>query len=189
MQLFVVSLFGGDYATATLSSWAFTILPLVNRETALSFYLSWNFMTSYIIYLRTYYLKRINMKSIACFLMLSFRSLTQCWKKWYFSFFNLTLHAMSFVITSLVASLARISWNWRHHNQYSFCFVFCFFYMTLKIHKISREEGCHFWFLSTTSTHFEHLPISRTVTADSSPLHIPSDRIRKGNLWFPRANC
>ena len=105
-----------------------------------------------------------------------------------FSFFNLILLAMSFAITFLVASLARISWNWRHHNNV-FCCCCCFFHMTLTIHRTSLEEECHFWFLSTTSTHFEHLPISRTVTAESSPLHIASGRIRKGNLWFPNANC
>ena len=33
-----------------------------------------------------------------------------------------------------------------------------------------------------------HLDISRTITAESSPLHIASSRTRTGNLWFPSAS-
>ena len=128
MQFFVVSLFSGDYVTATLSRWAFTILFLVNRQTASGFYLSWNFMTPYIIYLRTYYLKRFNMKSIACFWFIIPWPHPVSKKNDNFSFFKLILLAMSFVITFLVASLAKISWNWRHHNQSIFFFFFCFFF-------------------------------------------------------------
>ena len=34
----------------------------------------------------------------------------------------------------------------------------------------------------------EHLRISRAITAESSPLHIASDRTRNGNLWFLSAS-
>ena len=33
-----------------------------------------------------------------------------------------------------------------------------------------------------------HLDISRTITAESSPLHIASCRTRTGSLWFPSAS-
>ena len=33
-----------------------------------------------------------------------------------------------------------------------------------------------------------HLDISRTITAESSPLHIAGSRTRTGNLWFPSAS-
>ena len=33
-----------------------------------------------------------------------------------------------------------------------------------------------------------HLDISWAITAESSPLHIGSSRIRTGNLWFPSAS-
>ena len=33
-----------------------------------------------------------------------------------------------------------------------------------------------------------HLDISRAITAESSPLHIASNRTRTGNLWFPSAS-
>ena len=32
----------------------------------------------------------------------------------------------------------------------------------------------------------KHLDISRAITAESSTLHIASNRTRTGNLWFPR---
>ena len=144
MQFFVVSLFGGDYVTATLSRWAFTVLFLVNRQTASSFYLSWNFMTPYIIYLRTYYLKRFNMKSIACFWFYHSVASPSVEKNDNFNFFKLILLAMSFVITFLVASLAKISWNWRHHCQSIFCFVFCFFSHDIKVSQDFTGRGMPF---------------------------------------------
>ena len=33
-----------------------------------------------------------------------------------------------------------------------------------------------------------HLDISQAITAESSPLHIASNRTRTGNLWFPSAS-
>ena len=35
---------------------------------------------------------------------------------------------------------------------------------------------------------YRYLEIIRTITAMSSPLHIPSRQARTGNLWFPSAN-
>ena len=35
---------------------------------------------------------------------------------------------------------------------------------------------------------YRHLDISRTIAADSSPLHIASSQTPTGNLWFPSAS-
>ena len=35
---------------------------------------------------------------------------------------------------------------------------------------------------------YRHLDISRAITAESSPLHIASNRTRTWNLWFPSAS-
>ena len=47
---------------------------------------------------------------------------------------------------------------------------------------ISLTPHCHFHPLCS------HLDISRTITTDSSPLHIASSWTRIGNLWFTSAS-
>ena len=36
---------------------------------------------------------------------------------------------------------------------------------------------------------YKHLNISRAITAETSPLHIASNRTQTGNLWFPSGSC
>ena len=48
---------------------------------------------------------------------------------------------------------------------------------------ISLTPHCYFHPLH------RHLDISRAIAAESSPLHIASNRTRTGKLWFPSASC
>ena len=75
-------------------------------------------------------------------------------------------------------------------NQFIlFSFYLGFLSRAFTIHKAAREgAGVSLKLLSTTSTRFRHLDISRTITAESSPLHIASSRTRTGKLWFPSAS-
>ena len=66
--------------------------------------------------------------------------------------------------------------------------IWVFFYEHSRITGLQRKgEGIsltpHYQFHSL----HRHLDISRTITAESSPLHIASSRTRTGNLWFPSA--
>ena len=49
-----------------------------------------------------------------------------------------------------------------------------------------KGKGIYLKLLSTTFTRFTG--ISRTITAESSSLHIASDRTRTGDLWFLSAS-
>ena len=51
-----------------------------------------------------------------------------------------------------------------------------------------KREGIYLTPLYYFHSLHRHLDISRTITADSSPLHIASSRTRTGNLWFPSAS-
>ena len=71
-----------------------------------------------------------------------------------------------------------------------------FFSMWVFFHEHSWITGLQGkgWGISLTPHyHFHplrrHLGISRATTAESSPLHIASSRIRTGSLWFPSASC
>ena len=69
--------------------------------------------------------------------------------------------------------------------------LFCFFFLSgfYFTNIQGKEEG-----ISLTH-HYQfhplhiHLHISRTITAESSPLHIASSRTQTGNLWFPSTRC
>ena len=66
--------------------------------------------------------------------------------------------------------------------------IWVFFYEHSRITGLQRKgEGIsltpHYQFHSL----HRHLDISRTITAESSPLHIARSRTRTGNLWFPSA--
>ena len=72
-------------------------------------------------------------------------------------------------------------------------FYFGFFSVGLFFHDHSRITGLRGrgeGISLTPHYHFHplHRPLdnSRTITAESSPLHISSSRIRAGNLWFTR---
>ena len=70
-------------------------------------------------------------------------------------------------------------------------FYLCFLSQRFTNHRTAREGGGHFFNSSLPLPPALHrnLDISRTITADSSPLHIVSSRTRPGNLWFPSASC
>ena len=72
---------------------------------------------------------------------------------------------------------------------------FIFFSIWLFFHEHSRITGLQGkgeGIPLTPQYHFHplyrHLYISQAITAESSPLHIPSSRTRTGNLWFPSAS-
>ena len=79
--------------------------------------------------------------------------------------------------------------------QYTYFFsMWVFFHEHSRITGLQRKRGrggggggCGGIFL-TPHYHFHpvhrQLDISRTITAESSPLHIASSRTRTGNLWF-----
>ena len=70
-----------------------------------------------------------------------------------------------------------------------------FFSISLFFHEHSRItelQGKGEGIFLTPHYHFHslhrHLDISRTITAESSPLRIASSRARAGDLWFPSAS-
>ena len=68
------------------------------------------------------------------------------------------------------------------------CFLFylSFLLQTFTIHRTAGDGG---GYLFNSSLPLQrHLDMSRTIIAENSPLHIPSSRIRTGNLWFPSAS-
>ena len=89
---------------------------------------------------------------------------------------------------SLVQALQNLLFL-RLYWQLLFYFVFSFY-----LSFISRTfRGRRRAFLLTHHYQFHplhrHLHISRTITAESSPLHIASSRTQTGNLWFPSTRC
>ena len=94
--------------------------------------------------------------------------------------------------------LEQQSWNkyfWQtFQNSSSFCFslfllVFCWSFTE---HSQTVGQQGKERLILTPPNHFhqlqKHLHISRTMTAESSPLHILSDQTRNGNPWFPSAS-
>ena len=70
-----------------------------------------------------------------------------------------------------------------------------FFSIWVFFHNHSRTTGLQGKEESISLTlhyHFHtlhrHLDITRAITAETSPLHIGSNRTRTGNLWFPSAS-
>ena len=68
--------------------------------------------------------------------------------------------------------------------------IWIFFYNHSQITGLQQKgEGISL----TPHYHFHllhrHLDVSRTITAESSPLHIGSSQTRTGNLWFLSASC
>ena len=89
----------------------------------------------------------------------------------------------------------RFWWLWYHKLNNLQNMQISFFLSACSFRKIddsqdSRERGR--LSLLTHLYHFHllhrHLDISRTITAESSPLHIASNRIRTENFWFPNAS-
>ena len=73
--------------------------------------------------------------------------------------------------------------------------IYIYFSMWIFIHEHSRITGLQGkgeGISLTPHYHFHpphgHLGISWAITAESSPLHIASNRTRTGNLWFPSAS-
>ena len=77
-----------------------------------------------------------------------------------------------------------------YYSCVDFFFLSAFSFTT--IHKSQDCKGRGRGISLTPHYHFHplhrHLDISRAITAESSPLHIGSNRTRTGNLWFPRAS-
>ena len=80
-----------------------------------------------------------------------------------------------------------------HHNYFPYQYICIFFLSGFSFHKHSRIAGVQGRGVGIKSHYHFHLlhrrlHISRTITAESSPLHIASSRTRTGSLWFPNAN-
>ena len=72
--------------------------------------------------------------------------------------------------------------------------IYIIFYLgflsrTFTIYRIAEEgEAVSLTHLYQFQPLHRHLDISRAITAESSHLHIASNRTRTGNLWFPSAS-
>ena len=80
-------------------------------------------------------------------------------------------------------------------NDYIYIYIYIFFSIRIFFHEHSRPTGLKGkgeGISLTPQYHFHpfhrHLDISRTISAESSPLHITISRTRTGNLWFPSAS-
>ena len=81
----------------------------------------------------------------------------------------------------------NISFSMSLQNIYIYIYIFIYLRSRItglqgKGEGISLNPHYHFHLLR------KHLDISRAITAESSPLHIASDRTQAGNLWFPSAS-
>ena len=103
------------------------------------------------------------------------------------------LYEVSLYLKIRVSELKKLFGNDREYLYIKFINVF-FFYLgflsrTFTIHGTAGEgEGIYLTPLYHFHPLHRHLDISRTITAESSPLHIASSRTRAGNLWFPSAS-
>ena len=83
-------------------------------------------------------------------------------------------------------SCFSLKYNWRNE------FFFAIWVFIHKHSQITGLQGKGEGISLTPHYHFHplhrHLNISRVITAESSPLHIASNRTRTGNLWFPSAS-
>ena len=77
----------------------------------------------------------------------------------------------------------------RHHPTGG---LFCSPYFLLSLFMIlllSLSGKCRICIFFLSIPLYQHLDISRAITAESLTLHIASDRTRMGNLWFPSIIC
>ena len=75
------------------------------------------------------------------------------------------------------------------NNQGNFFFYLGFLSRIFTIHGTAREGGGYLFNSSLPLPPVSrHLHISRTISAESSSLHIASSRDRTGNFWFPSAS-
>ena len=86
-------------------------------------------------------------------------------------------------------SILNISFNNFLHPYQPFFSIWVFFH---EHSGITGLQGKGEFISLTPHYHFHplhgHLDMSRAITAESSPLHVGSDRTRTGNLWFPSAS-
>ena len=97
-------------------------------------------------------------------------------------------------LTTNIVTMFCFCWVWYLSLKYNWRNEF-FFAIWVFIHKHSQITGLQGkgeGISLTPHYHFHplhrHLDISRVITAESSPLHIASNRTRTGNLWFPSAS-
>ena len=85
----------------------------------------------------------------------------------------------------------------QNHFMTSPCLFFLFFFFSIWVlfqehSRITGLQGKGLGIPLTPHYHFHplyrNLDISRTITAESSPLHVASSRTRTRNLWFPIAS-
>ena len=100
-------------------------------------------------------------------------------------YFTLTFH----ILRTILAALAKILISNGDIGGLGCVFVFYlgFFSRTFTNHMTAGEGGGHF-FNSSLPLSPVSQTLSRAITAESSPLHIASSRIRTGNLWSRRAS-
>ena len=84
------------------------------------------------------------------------------------------------------------SWDTRDFTIIIIIFLFLFWFFFHQHSQITGLQGKGEVIFLIPDYHFHHLQrhldISRVITAESSPLHIASNRTRTGSFWFPRAS-
>ena len=110
-------------------------------------------------------------------------------------YYNWTLVSLKWWAKYLISCfdiINIITVYWGIHSKFRYTSFLLFFFHLGFFHKHSQFIGQlgEGEVISLSSLyHFHplhrHLDISRSITAESSPLHIASSRTRTGNFWFP----